>query len=409
MSFRGRSRNVTRAVSLRLAPAPWQRLFSVVADAFCVYDCTHYGTEVCLGAEVRMNLPFTGAIDCDIHPSVPSTEDLKPYLDEYWREMLMLRQLDRMDLMSYPPNTPLAGRADWRPKQGNPGSVFEVLREQALDHFGARFAICNCLHGAQAVHDENMALAFCRAVNDWVRQEWLDRDSRLRASIVVPLQNADFAAEEIERVAEDKRFVQVLLLSRADLPLGRRYYWPIYSSAIRHGLPIGIHAGSMARHAPTQSGYPSFFLEDYVAQSQAFAVQVASLVAEGVFSKFPELKVVLIESGVTWLPAMIWRFGKDWRGVRPEIPWVQETPGSIVRDHIRLTLQPFDGPPSPADLQRLWEHLGSEDILLFSTDYPHWQFDGDKVLPDGFPESTLKKLLVDNALATYPRLNEVLQ
>lgn len=364
-----------------------------------LYTIAHImARKVCSGAEVRMNFPLTGAIDCDIHPSVPSTQDLTPYLDGYWREMCVLRQLDRMDLMTYPPNAPLSGRADWRPRQGKPGTVFEMLREQALDHFGA-----------QAVHDENMATAFCRAVNDWVRKEWLDRDNRLRASIIVLLQNPDFAVEEIERVAADKRFLQILLLSRCDLPLGRRYYWPIYSAAIRHGLAVGIHTGSMARQAPTQSGYPSFFLEDYVAQSQAFAVQVASLVAEGVFEKFPELKVVLIESGVTWLPAMIWRFGKDWRGVRPEIPWVKEKPARIIRDHVRMTMQPFDGPPSSADLQRILEHLGSEDILLFSTDYPHWQFDGDKVAPDGFPESTLKKLLVDNALATYPRLNEALQ
>ncbi len=358
---------------------------------------------------MRVNLRLTGAIDCDIHPAVPSTQDLTPYLDSYWREMCVLRQLDRMDLMSYPPNAPLSGRSDWRPKQGNPGTVFEILREQALDHFGTRFAICNCLHGAQALHDENMAAAFCRAVNDWLRKEWLDRDSRLRASIVLPLQNPDFAVEELERVAPDKRFVQVLLLSRCDLPLGRRYYWPIYSAAIRHGLTVGVHAGSMARHAPTQNGYPSHFVEDYIAQSQAFAVQLASLVSEGVFAKFPELKIVLIESGVTWLPAMIWRFGKDWRGVRPEIPWVKESPASIIRDHVRLTIQPFDAPPSASDLQRILDHLGSEDILLFSTDYPHWQFDGDNALPEGLPDSTLKKLLVDNAIATYPRLSEVVQ
>jgi len=353
--------------------------------------------------------PYLGAIDCDIHPAVPNTAALTPYLSAYWREMRVLRELDRMDLMSYPPNVPLSGRPDWRPKTGSPGTDFDLLRAQALDHFGVRYAICNCLYGAQAFYDENMAAAFCHATNDWIQKEWLDRDPRLRASIILPLQNPDLAAEEIERLAADKRFVQVLLLSRCELPLGRNYYWPIYRAAERHSLPLGIHSGSMFRHSPTQCGYPSFFVEDHVSQTQAFAVQLASFVSEGVFAKFPELKVVLIESGVTWLPAMIWRFGKDWRGIRAEIPWVKSTPGTIIRDHVRLTVQPLDGPSNPQDLQRILEHLGSEDILLFSTDYPHWQFEGDAVLPSGFPENTLRKILFENPLATYPRLKETVQ
>jgi hypothetical protein len=53
---------------------------------------------------VRVNWPITGAIDCDLHPAAPSEGALSPHLDEYWREMSVLRQLDRMGLMSYPPN-----------------------------------------------------------------------------------------------------------------------------------------------------------------------------------------------------------------------------------------------------------------------------------------------------------------
>lgn len=354
--------------------------------------------------------PYLGAIDCDIHPAIPGTSALVPYLDGYWREMRVLREMERMDLMSYPPTSPLSGRADWRPKDGGtPGADFCLLREQALDRFGLRYAICNCLYGSQAFYDENMAAAFCRATNEWIRREWLDRDPRLRASIVLPAQNPDLAAEEIERLAGDKRFVQALVLSRCELPLGRKFYWPIYRAAERHGLPIGIHAGSMFRHSPTQSGHPSFYIEDYAAQTQAFAVQVASFISEGVFAKFPEMKVVLIESGVTWLPAVIWRFGKDWRGIRAEVPWVKSAPGDIIRHHVRLTVQPLDGPSDARDLERILDHLGSEDVLLFSTDYPHWQFEDDAALPPGLSERMLRKILFENPLAAYPRLKETVQ
>ena len=84
-----------------------------------------------------------------------------------------------------------------------------------------------------------------------------------------------------------------------------------------------------------------------------------------------------MESGVTWLPGYLWRLTKFWKGLRSEVPWVADPPATIVRDRVRLTLQPFDGPPEPATITRFMEHMGSDELLLFSTDYPHWQFEGD--------------------------------
>ena len=69
-----------------------------------------------------------------------------------------------------------------------------------------------------------------------------------------------------------------------------------------------------------------------------------------------------------------------------------------------FTLQPDNAPPETAMLGRVLEHIGSDDILLFSTDYPHWHYDGQNVWPKGFPSRLVQKLLVDNPLATYSRL-----
>jgi hypothetical protein len=121
--------------------------------------------------------------------------------------------------------------------------------------------------------------------------------------------------------------------------------------------------------------------------------------------KFPALKVVLLESGVTWLPAFLWRANKTWRGVRSETPWVKRPPADYVRDHVRLTIQPLDAPPDPDLLETLVEQLDSEGMLLFSSDYPHWHYDGDDVLPAAFARALAPKILFENALATYPRLN----
>jgi diguanylate cyclase (GGDEF)-like protein/PAS domain S-box-containing protein len=87
-----------------------------------------------------------------------------------------------------------------------------------------------------------------------------------------------------------------------------------------------LHLGSAYRRAPTAVGWPSYHVEDYVDQTQGMQAQLASLVSRGVFTKFPDLKVVLLESGVSWLPAFAWRFSKFWRGLRIEVPWVERAP-----------------------------------------------------------------------------------
>ena len=92
------------------------------------------------------------------------------------------------------------------------------------------------------------------------------------------------------------------------------------------------------------------------------------------------------------------------------MPWIDRPPAEIVREHVRLTLQPVDAPrATPQMLAQALEQIGSDDMLLFSTDYPHWQFDGDDVLPDGLPDELVRRMLVDNPLETYPRLREAAQ
>lgn len=346
------------------------------------------------------------AIDCDIHPTVPGVKALAPYLDDFWRDSVEARGITSLDSISYPPNAPLTARPDWRAKNGLAAADVTEVQRHVFDGLGAGTAILNCIYGVHLVLAEDMAAAFARAVNDWLAKEWLDRDPRLRASIVVPLQNIEYAVDEIERCAKDQRFVQILVPVMGEVPLGRRSLWPIYAAAERHGLPIGIHAGSAYRHPVTSLGWPTWYVEDYAAQSQGFQSQLASLVTEGVFAKFPGLKVVLIESGVTWLPPFLWRLAKFWRGLRTEVPWVDRSPTEIVRDHVRLTIQPLDGPGDPDEVARALDHLGSDDMLLYASDFPHWQFDGEEPFPPGIPPSLRRKICVDNPLATYPRIRQ---
>ena len=128
-----------------------------------------------------------------------------------------------------------------------------------LDKWDASLAILNCLYGVQLVYNEDMARAFHRALNDWIAKEWLDRDPRLRASIIVPMQNVEYAVDEIERCAKDHALRADHGAGMQETPLGRRHHWPIFAAAERHGLPIGIHAGSNYRNPVTSLGWPTSY------------------------------------------------------------------------------------------------------------------------------------------------------
>ena len=334
-------------------------------------------------------------IDCDVHCAPDSLETLLEHMDPYWRSYVEDATIALGDPGSYPPH--LRGRL--------PSSAAELTA--LLDRDGTDLAIVSCVALDEVHRHPDYATAVARGLNDWMREALLDREPRLRASAVVATTDIEAAAAEIDRVAADPRFVQVLLPAMVEAPLGRRQYWPIYAAAERHGLPVGIHAGSSYRHPVTPVGWPSYYVEDYASQSYAFQGQLGSLIAEGVFNKFPGLKVVLLESGVSWLIPFLWRMTKFWRGTRSEVPWVTRPPIEIARDHVRLSIQPFDAPDDPAIVGRIIEHMQSDAMLLFASDYPHFQYEDDAVLPPGLSEDFTRRLAHDNPLETYPRLKEV--
>src|SRR5215472_18619105 len=133
---------------------------------------------------------------------------LLPYLDDYWRNRVLERGIPSLEINSYPPQAALSARPHSRDANGKPQATLAQLSEQVFGRWQAERALCNCLYGVELLFSEDMAAAFARALNDWMVKEWLDRDPRLSASIVVPSQNIEFAVDEIERCAKDRRFVQ---------------------------------------------------------------------------------------------------------------------------------------------------------------------------------------------------------
>lgn len=321
-----------------------------------------------------------GVVDCDIHPAFSDRSELARYLPARWQEHLRgfgLRTGNPFaGSMPYPRLTPGNGmrRDAWPPSGGPPASDLAFLQEQLLDPLNIEFGLLQPLAAGSSVLNQEFGRALCTAINDWQVDKWLSKEPRLKGAICVPQEDVEGALAEIERRVSDKRFVQIAIPPRALEPAGRKRYWPIYEAAAHYGLPIGMHSAAYGSRANTGAGWTSFYIEEHYAFSNAAQTAMTSMIFEGAFEQFPELKLVLVEGGFAWLPPLMWRMDREWKRMGDEVPHVRRAPSSYVRSNVWLTTQPIEEPENNRHLLDLLRWIGP-DRLMFSTDYPHWDFD----------------------------------
>jgi hypothetical protein len=326
------------------------------------------------------------AIDCDVHVAPESYDALFPYLSDYWRQYITEAGI-RLNGLAYAYPRGVGAAAP---------SSYAALAEHVPD-----VAVLNCLTGFETHRNAYFAAAVASAINDWLREEFLSRDSRLRASLVVSTVSPDDAVSEIERVGEDPGFVQVLLPVRSDLPWGQKNNHAMFAAARAAGLQIALHAWGRAGKAPTPSGFTTTYLEDYVGNQPIAQAQLLGFVSEGVFERFPDLRVVLTECGFAWLAPLLWRFDKDWKGVWREVPWVKRRPSEYVREHFRFTTAPVHLPSDPQALDQVLEMMGGAGSLAYASDYPHQHGDGLPALLDRLSDELRRKVMYETAAELY--------
>jgi uncharacterized protein len=340
-------------------------------------------------------------VDTDIHPMMLAPALETRLSERWWRHYVDFGVRVAAPPAIYPRVRNSGYRVDAWPEGGFPGSDLELLRRQLLDEHDVQYGTLNPLQGqVWGAEAPELAAVLCRALNDWIVEEWLDPEPRLLGSICVPFEHPELAVREIERRADDRRFVHVLLPASTEAPLGNRRYWRIYAAAVEADLPVAVHTGGIEQHRG--AGWPSYYIEEHVWNGNVMAAGTISMVCEGVFEEFPGLRVVLQETGISWGAATMWALDSAWERLREELPHLSRAPSSYFREHFWFTTQPIEEPEDPEHLARAYEHMAMGDHIMFATDYPHWDFDAPKqALPRSLSQELRGDILAGNACRLY--------
>jgi predicted TIM-barrel fold metal-dependent hydrolase len=129
--------------------------------------------------------------------------------------------------------------------------------------------------------------------------------------------------------------------------------------------------------------------------------QVISIILNGVFDAFPKLRFIMLEGGFTWLPHVMWRMDREYRQGRIEAPWIEKLPSQHAKERLRLATQPSED-LTDDQLLKIVDLIGTDDLLVFATDYPHFDFDSPAAaVPRSLPETLREKILWRNAADLY--------
>jgi hypothetical protein len=347
-------------------------------------------------------------IDCDIHATV-DLNGVKRYLPRYYREMVETwgKRVPQQNLM-YMNGGTNGSMNEYRPPRDQGEDDDAYLRYIQANHFDKYNITYGILtghdYGPHASPDVDYVAALCSASNDYVIDYFLSRDPRMKGSVQIPKQDPLQAAKEIDRVGKHPGMVQVVVSNGAEKPYGNRFYYPIYEACVRNNLPFAIHVsmeGIGINHPPTGAGYVSHYIEYRMARTQVMMAHLASFIFEGVFSRFPDLKVIMVEAGVLWVAPYLWRMDQDWKALRHQTPWVTKPPSEYYREHVRVTSQPLDSPPQKELLVSLLEAINARECLMFASDYPHWDFDSPLLAFPKLDDELEEQIFYRNAAKLY--------
>lgn len=329
-------------------------------------------------------------VDVDVHPVIRDVSQLKAQMST--RAVRRVFGLG-LNMISRDPNRiphPSSGfRLDaLTPDGGPPGSDPQFAIDQWIDPAGISAAVLIPVQAGTIIPwgDERAGVEFISALNRHFMSEWVEFDSRFRLTISINPYDVPAALSEVESLANLDGTCGVFI-PQGNIALGRTHYFPVFEAAESLGLPIVMHVtgaeGNFSDSAHLGGGLPRTYPERHSLLLNPGQSMLTSMIFGGVFDRFPKLQLVLAEYGVSWVPPFMRRMDRAWELGGRELAGIDLAPSEYVKRNVKFTTQPLD---EPADIRQLWSTLAmmpAERMLMFSSDYPHWDQDDPQVVLRG--------------------------
>jgi hypothetical protein len=295
---------------------------------------------------------------------------------------------------------------------GRPGEEDPVQRLRDMDYEGIDVAVifgAVVLFAVNGLEDRGLAAAACRGFNEWLLEYMSVDPMRLKGVGLIPCQDPTRAGEEIEWLSARRAggMVSAMLPTNVyGINLGDRRFDPIYEAAQSVRMPLSVHPQTMhwGRHGVSGiAGAGCERLEKY-SYVHALSFPVEAMIAlmhqigEGVFDRYPTLKVGYMEGGCGWLPFWAGRLDEHFEKLRPQWPDCERSPSEIIRSgQVAVTCEPEE-----AEIPYVLESLGS-DMVMYASDYAHWDSECPRsvekiVAVEGMTDSSLRSVLGMNAM-----------
>jgi predicted TIM-barrel fold metal-dependent hydrolase len=188
--------------------------------------------------------------------------------------------------------------------------------------------------------------------------------------LALPFASADACLRTIDEFAGKPGVVGFLVTSQRQAELYRAEYMPVYRELEERGLPLGFHAGPDYTVGKHVNRFLSVHSLSFVTCNM---IHLTNWIINGLPERFPKLKVIWIESGLAWLPFMMQRLDHEYLMRQSDAPLLKRLPSEYMQEMF-YTSQPLEM-TNMALLEATFTAIHAETQLLFSSDWPHWDFD----------------------------------
>jgi predicted TIM-barrel fold metal-dependent hydrolase len=236
-----------------------------------------------------------------------------------------------------------------------------------------------------------------RAYNAWLCDRLLANDSRIKSMLYLPFNDHHAAYKMVQDFGDRPGVIGFMVTSVRHKSVHDNDYMKTYRLIEEIGLPLGFHSG-FNWDDPMFRTSNRFIAVHALGFTWYNVIHCTNWVVNGLPERFPKLKVLWIESGITWIPWLMTRLDNEYRMRSSECPSLKKLPSEYMKDMYYST-QPMEVPNDSKYLQAVFEFIDAENTLLYASDYPHWDMDLPSVIWDlpFLDERQKRKILGENA------------